>query len=380
MSQERKVIALFLESLNGGGVQRVVLNLAKSFVDKGFAVDIVLFCAKGPFLENVPSGCSIIDLNVNRAITSIPKIISYLKKRKPDVMITNFLIHTNSVCLIAKLISRAKTKVILVNHTYLSESMKFILSSYKKFSLNYFRTKVSFHLAYLVYPLADSVVAVSKGIADDLEKNFPNLMGKVKVIYNPVFSEEILKKSEEPVSQEWFQKQGMPIIISVGRLETQKGFSTLLRAFAIVQNATKCKLVILGEGRERSNLNYLAEKLSIEKELWMPGFVDNPYKYMSKASLFVLSSIYEGFGNVLVEALALGCPVVSTDCPSGPSEILENGKYGKLVPVGDSEAMAKAILETLKNPPDKEFLISRAQEFSVEKAVEKYLELFTRGD
>ena len=182
----------------------------------------------------------------------------------------------------------------------------------------------------------------------------------------------LFAKSEEALDHPWFLPGEPPVILGVGRLTQAKDFPTLIRAFALVRKKHPARLMILGEGEERSKLETLVQELGLEKEVSLPGFVDNPYKYMKRAAVFVLSSKWEGFGNVLVEAMALGTPVVSTNCPSGPAEILENGRWGRLVPVGDVYALAEAIIETLdeEHHPD---VANRAKDFAVELAVEKYI-------
>jgi glycosyltransferase involved in cell wall biosynthesis len=229
-----------------------------------------------------------------------------------------------------------------------------------------------------LYPKADRIVAISQGVADDLISllNLPH--EKVTVIHNPVITPELFEQAKQPVSHPWFEQNRLLVILAVGRLTKAKDYPTLFRAFSLVRQVRPAKLLILGEGEERANLERLAIELGIQNDVSMPGFVDNPFAFMAKASVFVLSSAWEGFGNVLVEALACGCPVVATDCRSGPREILDNGRYGRLVPVGDHEALAKAILETLDNPDfpaNRQTRLQRAMEFSVDAAVDKYLKV-----
>jgi len=229
-----------------------------------------------------------------------------------------------------------------------------------------------------LYPQAHNIVAVSQGVAEDLSTLIQLSPDRVTVIYNPVITPNLLEQALAPLTHPWFEREQPPVILGAGRLSLQKDFPTLLRAFALVRQHRPARLVILGEGEERANLERLAIELGIQNDVSMPGFVDNPFAFMAKASVFVLSSAWEGFGNVLVEALACGCPVVATDCRSGPREILDNGRYGRLVPVGDHEALAKAILETLDNPDfpaDRQTRIQRAMEFSVDAAVDKYLKV-----
>jgi len=365
VNNHQEKVAFFLPSLEGGGAERVVVNLIKEFIKREIKVELVLASAKGPYLSELPKEVRIIDLKSSRVIFSIPKLISYLREEKPDIFISS-LSHANLVSIISKKIAKSKTKLFLREDNTLS------LVFYNSKS---FKTKVIPFLVKLLYSYADLVIAVSDGVKDDLIGFAKLSPDKIKVIYNPVITPELFQKAREPVSHTWFAPNSPPVILGVGRLTKQKDFPTLLKAFALVRKEIDSRLVILGEGEERKNLEKLAKELGIEEFLWMPGFVDNPYKYMSKASVFVLSSIYEGFGNVLVEALALGCPVISTDCPSGPSEILENGKYGKLVSVRKSEDLAKAILDIIRSPK----LINqagaeRAGMFEVDKIATEYLD------
>jgi glycosyltransferase involved in cell wall biosynthesis len=226
------------------------------------------------------------------------------------------------------------------------------------------------------YPLADAVVACSKGVAEDLVQNMKVPRERVHVIYNPT-DPEIEAKAQEPVDHPWFKNSKIPVILCVARLAPEKDLPTLIRAFSIVRKERPAKLVILGEGSERAKLEALVKELGLEGDVWMPGFVDNPFKFMKRATVFALSSKFEGFGMVIAEALAVGTPVVSTDCPSGPAEILGGGKWGKLVPVGDYEKLAEAILETIENPPDREKLKERGRDFSLDRIGQQYLQLIT---
>jgi glycosyltransferase involved in cell wall biosynthesis len=337
MNSHQEKVAFFLPSLEGGGAERVVVNLIKEFVKREIKVELVLASAKGPYLSELPKEVRIIDLKSPRVIFSIPKLISYLREEKLDIFISS-LSHANLVSIISKKIARSKTKLFLREDNTLS------LVFYNSKS---FKTKVIPFLVKLLYSHADLVIAVSDGVKDDLVGFAKLSPDKIKVIYNPVITPELFQKAREPVSHPWFAPNSPPVILGVGRLTKQKDFPTLLKAFALVRKENDSRLVILGEGEERKNLEKLAKELGIEEFLWMPGFVDNPYKYMSKASVFVLSSIYEGLPTVLIEALALGCKVVSTDCKSGPREILDDGKSGKLVPVGDFIAMKEAIVSSI---------------------------------
>jgi glycosyltransferase involved in cell wall biosynthesis len=233
------------------------------------------------------------------------------------------------------------------------------------------KRRIAPYLARKFYPWADAIVTVSQGSADDLV-NLGLSSKRIQVIYNPVVTPELFEKAKEPIDHPWFKPGSPPVILGVGRLEKQKDFPTLIRAFAQMHKQRPARLMILGEGKDRPDLEALVQELGLEEDVALPGFVANPFAYMASSAVFVLSSLYEGLPTVLIEAIAVGTRVVSTDCPSGPTEILENGRYGKLVAVGDIKSMAEAIVSTLEEPPDSESLQLKAAEFSLEKAVAKY--------
>jgi glycosyltransferase involved in cell wall biosynthesis len=245
------------------------------------------------------------------------------------------------IAILATKLSRVRTRNILTIQNNYSAEVKGASSRHDKLILMGAR---------VFYGLADVVTAVSQGVADDLAAAFGRQKNWVKVIYNPIVSDEIITKSRQPAEHEFFQDKDIPVILSVGRLEPQKDYPVLLKAFARVRKNRSCRLIILGQGFDRPALEKLVDDLEIGKDVSLPGYADNPYAYMKQASLFVLSSIHEGLPTVLIEALACGCPVVSTDCPSGPMEILEGGKWGQLVPMKDVDALAAAIEASLSKP------------------------------
>ena len=216
---------------------------------------------------------------------------------------------------------------------------------------NDLRWKLYPELARWFYPWADGITAVSKGVADDLAQAANLCPDQIQVIYNPIVTSDLLKKSEAPLEHPWFGSGEPPVILGVGRLTAQKAFDVLITAFSQVRKTQQARLLILGEGEERPMLEALVKQLGLEQDIALPGFVSNPYSYMAHASLFVLSSRWEGLPTVLVEAMSVGTPVIATDCPSGPREILRNGQYGPLVPVDDSTALARAIQNFLANHP-----------------------------
>jgi len=354
-------IALFLPSLRGGGAERVMVNLAWGFVERGLQVDLVLAKAEGPYLSQVPSKVRVVDLGARRMLHSLPGLIRYLRGEQPQAMLSA-LNHANIVAIWAKILSKVKTRLVVSEHNNLSQSTK---------NAPFMRAKLMPFLIRFFYPYADAVVAVSRGVAEDLIASTGLPPEKVKVIYNPVITPELFTKADEPLDHPWFGPGEPPVILGVGRLTKQKDFPTLIRAFAMVRKERPARLMILGEGEERPNLEALVRELGLEEDVALPGFVDNPYKYMKRAAMFVLSSRWEGLPTVLIEALALGTPVVSTDCPSGPREVLE-GHEELLVPVGDTNALACTILRLLENPYRAQIDVSP---YTLAHAIDLYIEI-----
>ena len=356
-------IAFFLMDLSGGGAEKAMLNLACGFAEQGLDVDLVLVQAEGPYLSQISPKVRTVKLESRRLLMSLPALVRYLKQECPVVLIST-LEDTNMVALWAKRLAGVSTRVVVTVQNNLSREAQ-----------NGTRLKQKLTPYFLVpwfYPWADEIVAASRGVAEDLAQISGLPLEQIEVIYNPIVTPEFLKKIDENLNHPWFLPNQPPVILGVGRLEKQKDFPTLIRAFALVRQQYPARLMILGEGKERSNLEALVQQLNLAEDVIFPGFVANPYAYMVRASIFVLSSTFEGFGNVLAEAMAAGVPVVSTDCESGPAEILENGRYGKLVTVGDIDSMAEAIINTLRNPPNLETLRQRGREFSLEKILAQY--------
>jgi len=361
MRADRRRLALFTTFLGSGGAERVTVNLAKGFRDHALKVDLVL-TRFGPRQYEIPSGVRLIDIGAPRIYAALPGIIRYLRQAQPDIVLSAGA-AVNVTVLLAWRLSGSRARIFVAEHSILTEATK---------NSRDWRVKLLPAFIRKTYPWADGIVAVSKGAADQLVKIAPILKHKIRVIYNPVVSEELSVKVKQPLNHPWFREGKPPVILAAGRLTSLKDFATLIRAFALVRKERPARLMILGEGKDRSQLEELARKLGVEKDVALPGFVDNPYKYMKWAAVFVLSSRWEALPTVLIEAMACGCPVVSTDCFSGPAEILENGKWGRLVPVQSPELLAKAILETLESPV---YATERARYFSLERATQEYLRL-----
>jgi glycosyltransferase involved in cell wall biosynthesis len=400
MNREKQVdasmhIALFMRSLQGsGGAERVMVQLAQGLVEQGHRVDLVMARQKGHFFDQIPDAVRLVDLKVRTPFESLRRVFSlgndtgfwlrmllsrkphfvlgalpgltrYLRKKRPDAVITA-MDYPNVVGIAAKKLAGLDSPVIATIHNTLSVE---VAHSQRR------RIREQPRVNQHFYPRADALVAVSKGVAEDLERTLSLPDGKITTIYNPVVPPTLEKQAEQPLNHPWFADGEPPVVLAVGGFKPQKDFATLLRAFAKARKRRPMRLLILGEGKLRPSITSLAEELDIVADLAMPGFVDNPFQYLARADVFALSSRWEGLPTVVIEALACGCPVVSTDCPSGPAEILENGRYGTLVPVGDPEALAVAILETLATPTDRQRLRERGAMFSVENATRQYLDL-----
>ncbi len=364
MDNERLKIALFITTLDGGGAERVMVNLACGFTEHGFKVDLILLRAMGPYLAELQHhNIRIVDLDGKWALACLPSLVRYLRQEKPLILLSA-LNHANILAILAVRVAKVPTRLVISQHEALSRAAT---------SPSFMKSQVMPLLARWCFPWADAVVAVSQGVSDDLVNFIGLCPKKIYVIQNPIVGPALFHQAQASLNHPWFIPGEPPVILSVGRLAKPKDFTTLIKAFAKIHKERPVRLMILGEGEDRYLLEMLVKKLGLEGEILLPGFVDNPYAYMAKASVFVLSSAWEGFGNVLIEAMAVGTPVISTNCESGPSEILENGKWGKLVAVGDVDAMAGAIVASLETEPDRNALKGRAAYFTIEKSVVEYL-------
>jgi glycosyltransferase involved in cell wall biosynthesis len=357
-------LAVFTPSFSGGGAERMLLTVAQELADRGYAVDLLVVSSFGPYRSEVRPPLNVVDLKAKGVLASLPKLVKYLRLHTPKVLFTG-LGRCNLVAIWARALARKSLRVCISERNTLS------ISTAHSRSL---RARITPFFAKHWYPKADAIVAISKGVAFDLVETLGLPQEKINVIYNPAVSNRIIEKSRDPSVHPWFLSNNSPVILSVGRLGPQKDYLTLIKAFSVLLARREARLIILGEGPLRKELAELAKKLGIADDIAFPGFVDNPFAYMRQADVFVLSSRWEGFGNVLAEAMACGTPVVSTNCPNGPAEILENGKWGRLVPVGDPDALASAIMETLDEPqhPDVE---KRARDFSTDVIIDQYIKV-----
>jgi glycosyltransferase involved in cell wall biosynthesis len=341
MSQTRAgPIAFFLPTLTGGGAERVVVNLVQGMSERGIQVDLVAAAAEGVFLTQLPPAVRLVDLHASRVLRSLGPLTTYLRRERPRVLVSS-MSHANLVALWAARLAGQVTPVLVTVHNTMSQSTP---------QQGRWAGKVWPYLLRIFYPWAACVIAVSRGAADDLARTSGLRRDRVRVVYNPVITPALMALARERPEHPWFDAGQPPVILGVGRLTRQKDFEVLVRAFAALCQRRSARLMILGEGEERPRLEAVARELGVSENVALPGFRENAISYMARSSVFVLSSAWEGLPTVLIEALAAGTRVVSTDCPSGPSEILDGGRLGALVPVGDVAALSSAIAATLDLP------------------------------
>jgi glycosyltransferase involved in cell wall biosynthesis len=358
-------IALFHPCLIHGGIQRVFVNMAQGFLDHGFAVDMVQATPEGGFRDQVPLGVRLIDLNAGRALTSVFPLVRYLRRERPDAVVSG-AIQTNIAAVWARQLAGVSTRLVLTEHNTINAIIN---------NARMLRTRMSPFFIRKFYPWADEIVAVSQGAASDLASIMRVPICKIPVIYNPIIGSDFWKRAREPIADVEIARDNRPIILAVGRLHFLKDYPTLLRAFAEVRRDMDTRLIFLGDGEERLNLAKMADELKIGAHVRFLGQVSNALPYMKQATVFALSSIHEALPTVVIEALAVGLPVVATDCPSGPREILCDGAYGTLVPVGDHSALANALLHVLTMPRPEPMPQSALQRFEHEAVICKYLNL-----
>jgi glycosyltransferase involved in cell wall biosynthesis len=339
-------------------------ELAQAFALRGAETDLVVMRASGPYLSLLPPNVRVIDLRASRAAVAVPALARYLRRNKPFTLLST-LTHANVAAVAASVISQARTRVFVREANYLSVAARHDTT---------FRRRLLPLVARWLYPRSSSVIAVSNAVADDLSScGIPR--ERIRVIHNPVPCAELRRLATEPLADPWFAPGMPPVILAVGRLSPQKDYPNLLRAFALLRRQHDCRLLILGEGEERPTLQRLVEELGITADVRMPGFAENPFPFMANAAMLVLASAWEGLPNVLLQACVLGCPVVSTDCPGGSREILEGGRLGALVPVGDSSALADALAHTLAAPVDRAALRARGEAFDTSVIAQQYWDL-----
>ncbi len=356
-------IACFFATSGHSGVDRAMKHLIPALVERGYPVDLLHVRKHGPHIEGEMSGLRRIDLGSSHVYPSLPALVRYLRRERPTVMLSD-KDRVNRTALLARFLAGVDTRLVLSSGTTISID----LASRGAFDRWLQRNSMG-----KLYGFANRVIVTSRGVADDMAAYTGLVRSKIEVVPSPVVPEHCFHQVLPGPDHPWFQAGEPPVILGVGELCMRKDFTTLIRAFARVRAQRRCRLVILGKGRQHEELPALARELGVAEDVDLAGFQSNPYAFMQHAALFAFTSRWEGLGFVVIEALAVGTPVVSTDCPSGPREILQDGRYGPLVPVGDDEAMAQAMVQTLDNPLPADVLKEAARPYEIEASTDAYL-------
>ena len=366
--EDRRRVALFLPTLAGGGAERRMLEVARQLSAIGLAVDLIVSRRGGAWWGSVPPSIRLIDLEAWKTPTSLPGLVRYIRRERPDAMIAT-LPQCCATALIAKSFVGGDFRLIVRQETVYAT----------QYDLVNVDIKAAMATMRTLLHQADAVWAVSHYVAEELKRLAPKAAALVEVVENPVVDADLPARAKQPVAHPWFENSTVPVVLAVGRLENfSKDHPTLLRAFEIVAKRRPARLVVLGDGPDRSELEALAQHLGISDRVDFPGFQMNPVAYMTRAQAFVLTSTYEGLPGVMIEALACGTSVVSTDCPGGVREVLEGGKWGRLVPIGDEAALADAICDALDNPMRPADLVRAASRYSTTASTQSLLGLLER--
>ncbi|MDF1637581.1 glycosyltransferase [Alcanivorax jadensis] len=357
-------VVFFIPDMRGGGAEKVALLLIRQVVSLGYSTDLLLLRKEGELLGAIPKSVNVVTLGDGRIRNSLFPLCRYLKRENPDHLIVSMWPLT-TVSVVASLLSGYQGRLLLSEHSALSESpqARGLSGILLRLSMRFVNSR------------ADYVVGVSSGVVDDLHSlGLPSSFGIV--VNNPVQISSLSFPGDGWLEHPWYQLEKRKRLLAVGSLKPAKDYPVMLNAMkSLRKDNSGAQLLIMGGGPLEADLMALRKELGLEDSVHFGGWVLDPSPFYHSAGCLVLSSRWEGFGNVIVEALAAGVPVVSTDCKSGPAEILENGKYGKLVPVGDPSALAIAIEESLSEPFDPEALKARAKDFSPEIIAKRYLEL-----
>ena len=361
-----KKISIILPNARGGGAERLAIYLANDWVARGYLVDVIFLKMEGELLPLLGPSVCVTGLNVDRIKSSIWPLRNHLKRTRPDVVWVGMWPLT-SAAVIAWLFAERPGKLYLIDHVQLS------ISCVRELGISKLLLGI---VMKITYPFASGVMAVSKGVAADICRLSGFAENRIKVIYNPSARAVTGELASSALREQLWGRGFKYHILSVGEFKSQKNHALLIRAFATLPRALNAKLTILGEGNLRRVMEQQIAELGLQERVSLPGFFLDPYPWFRSADQFVLSSDWEGLPTVLIEALECGVPIVSTDCPSGPAEILEDGRYGRLVPVGDADALAVGMIKCMNEVSDREALMNRAKDFSVERISDLYLDYF----
>lgn len=355
-------LAFFIQDLREGGAERSVARLLNGIVARDIPIDLLVIARKGRFFEELDARVNVVELPQRRTISSIFGVKRYIETVRP-VALVSALAHTNVAAIIANQLARPRTRVVVVEHNQISKNRRL-----KRGLVGF-----SYRMVPWLYPSADVIAAVSTDVRDDLAAETGIPAERITVLHNPVVTTALAEQAAEDSSHPWLRDGEIPVVLGVGRFALQKNFPLLIRAFAKVRAARPARLIILGDGELLPDLEALVRDLGVTDDVDLPGFDPNPFRAMRRAAVYVLSSDWEGLPTALIEALACGTPVVTTDC-AGAGEILLEGRIGRIVPRGDVDALAAAISATLDLPGSHDERIARANDFGLERAVDRYLE------
>jgi len=364
MKTPQEILAIFLATSGHSGVDKIMGNLIQEFGRQNIPVHLLRIKNHGPYLKEIPDSVNIVDLGAAHVDTAFPALVRYMKKERPAFMLTD-KDRVNRAALLAAMVSQAPVKLSIRVGTTVSKNLERRDWLARTLQILSIRT---------LYSKASNILVPSNGAAQDLNKNFRLPLNKIKVVPSPVITDDFEQKCSEPVNHDWLSAKKVPVILGAGELCSRKDFTTLIRAFSLVRREMNARLIIAGKGKKRKELISLAHDLGVEADVDLVGFVHNLPAWMAKSDLFVLSSVCEGMPVVLIEALAAGTDVVSTDCPSGPRELLQNGTVAPIVPVGDAEALARAMLSRLRAAKEPERLKQAVSKYRVRASANSYLE------
>jgi glycosyltransferase involved in cell wall biosynthesis len=364
-------IVIFIRSLRegGGGAQRAMVRFATGLARRGYTVTVVTLHDGKAYDAELDPAVRRVALSGNRLGGAVPALAGFLRRERPTTLFTTEP-ASNVICVLAKFASRMSTRVVIREGLFPSVARR--ISPYRA-------TRLAYALSPLIYRFADEIIAIASDMTADLARTAMIPRARITTItVNPVVTPALLEAAQRPPPHSWLDDGGAPVILGVGRLTRQKDFATLICAFALVRQRRACRLLIIGEGVDRPSLEAMVAETGYVQDIALPGHVREPFGAMRTCAAFVLSSRYEGLPNVLIEALACRAPVIATDCPSGPRDILESGTLAPLIPVGDAPAMAHAIEQVLDAPPDRDALFARAMDFTVDRSLDCYLPVLFR--
>jgi glycosyltransferase involved in cell wall biosynthesis len=364
-----KKIAFLLPTLGAGGAERTTIRLAGQLAREGQSIFLVVFTDRGDLKPEVDPAVVLVNLATQRARHSVKALAHWLRDARPEVVVATQS-RTNLVAWFARSWSRTSCQLVLREVSTVTQNLK---------ALGWFRGLVLKWAMRLIYPRCDSIVAVSQGVADDMQAYIGRKLSDLSVIYDPVLDAHVNKQACEPVGKGWFSDSNIKVFLAVGRLTAAKNYHLLLDGFSqVVADHPAARLLILGEGELREVLERRIVELGLQELVSMPGFDPNPYKYMSRCHAYVMSSSWEGLPGALIQALALAPVVISTDCPSGPREVLGGGRFGQLVANGNQQALGEAMVATLDNVAKSErtaALENHLQQFTTVASLQCYRRL-----